>query len=431
MIKRTVKRTVSAALLALLLFSAFAAGNVTGYLARPVLAADSEPSEFAVFWEAWDLVLEYFVDQDRIDYRTMTYGAIQGMLDTLGDQNHTVFFSPETAEQMESGLEGSFEGIGAYVSLENDVFTIIAPILGSPAEEAGILAGDIVLAVDGQDITGMAEWEVISLIRGPAGTPVLLTVLHPEADEPVDVTVVRGRIDIDSVLWARIPGSNLVHLQITQFAGDTGQELRNALEEIFTPVDGTPHVSGIILDLRNNPGGYLQEALRVAYQFLPESQIILHEKDAKGQITTYRSQGRGMARDIPLVVLINPGSASAAEILAGALQENERAKLIGEATTGTGTVLRPFSLSDGSLLRLGVTNWLTPGYSLIKGHGIQPDVKVEQEATVEMISSVLLEGIDEGEMRIHEDRQFLAALRMLNLLVQPRNQAQTTPSGMP
>ena len=431
MIKRTVKRTVSAALLALLLFSAFAAGNVTGYLARPVLAADSEPSQFAVFWEAWDLVLEYFVDQDRIDYRTMTYGAIQGMLDTLGDQNHTVFFSPETAEQMESGLEGSFEGIGAYVSLENDVFTIIAPILGSPAEEAGILAGDIVLAVDGQDITGMAEWEVISLIRGPAGTPVLLTVLHPEADEPVDVTVVRGRIDIDSVLWARIPGSNLVHLQITQFAGDTGQELRNALEEIFTPVDGTPHVSGIILDLRNNPGGYLQEALRVAYQFLPESQIILHEKDAKGQITTYRSQGRGMARDIPLVVLINPGSASAAEILAGALQENERAKLIGEATTGTGTVLRPFSLSDGSLLRLGVTNWLTPGYSLIKGHGIQPDVKVEQEATVEMISSVLLEGIDEGEMRIHEDRQFLAALRMLNLLVQPRNQAQTTPSGMP
>lgn len=431
MIKRTVKRTVSAALLALLLFSAFAAGNVTGYLARPVLAADSEPSQFAVFWEAWDLVLEYFVDQDRIDYRTMTYGAIQGMLDTLGDQNHTVFFSPETAEQMESGLEGSFEGIGAYVSLENDVFTIIAPILGSPAEEAGILAGDIVLAVDGQDITGMAEWEVISLIRGPAGTPVLLTVLHPEADEPVDVTVVRGRIDIDSVLWARIPGSNLVHLQITQFAGDTGQELRNALEEIFTPVDGTPHVSGIILDLRNNPGGYLQEALRVAYQFLPESQIILHEKDAKGQITTYRSQGRGMARDIPLVVLINPGSASAAEILAGALQENERAKLIGEATTGTGTVLRPFSLSDGSLLRLGVTNWLTPGYSLIKGHGIQPDVKVEQEATVEMISSVLLEGIDEGEMRIHEDRQFLAALRMLNLLIQPRNQAQTTPSGMP
>ena len=353
------------------------------------------------------------------------------MLDTLGDQNHTVFFSPETAEQMESGLEGSFEGIGAYVSLENDVFTIIAPILGSPAEEAGILAGDIVLAVDGQDITGMAEWEVISLIRGPAGTPVLLTVLHPEADEPVDVTVVRGRIDIDSVLWARIPGSNLVHLQITQFAGDTGQELRNALEEIFTPVDGTPHVSGIILDLRNNPGGYLQEALRVAYQFLPESQIILHEKDAKGQITTYRSQGRGMARDIPLVVLINPGSASAAEILAGALQENERAKLIGEATTGTGTVLRPFSLSDGSLLRLGVTNWLTPGYTLIKGHGIQPDVKVEQEATVEMISSVLLEGIDEGEMRIHEDRQFLAALRMLNLLIQPRNQAQTTPSGMP
>ena len=431
MMNRLTKRILLAALVALLMFAAFAAGNVTGYLARPVLAEDAEPAEFAVFWEAWNLVLEYFVDQDQIEYRAMTYGAIQGMLDTLGDQNHTVFFSPETAEQMESGLEGSFEGIGAYVSSENNVFTIIAPIHGSPAEEAGVLAGDIVLAVDGQDIVGMAEWEVISLIRGPAGTTVMLTVLHPDAEEPVDVAIVRGRIDVDSVLWARIPGSSLVHLQVTQFAGDTGQELKAALGEILAGPDGVEPVSGIILDLRNNPGGYLQEALRVAYQFLPENQVILHEKDAKGQITTYRSQGRGLARDIPLVVLINPGSASAAEILAGALQENERAKLVGEATVGTGTVLRPFSLSDGSLLRLGVTNWLTPNYNLIKGQGIQPDIKIEQEASVEMISSILLGELGANEVRTHEDRQFQTALRMLNLLTKPQNQAQVSPPAVP
>ena len=431
MINRTTHRILLAALIALLMLGAFAAGNVTGFLARPALAEDGEPAEFAVFWEAWDLALEYFVDQDRIDFRAMTYGAIQGMLDTLGDENHTVFFSPETAEQMESGLEGSFEGIGAYVSLDGEVFTIITPIHGSPAEDAGILAGDVVLAVDGQEITGMAEWEVISLIRGPAGTTVVLTVLHPEAEEPVDIEVVRGRIDVESVLWARIPGTNLVHLQITQFAGDTGQELRAALGEILQTPNGVQPVGGIILDLRNNPGGYLQEALRTAYQFLPQDQIILHEKDAKEQITTYRSLGRGLARDIPMVALINPGSASAAEILAGALQENERAKLIGEATVGTGTVLRPFTLSDGSLLRLGVTNWLTPKYNLIKGRGIQPDVMVEQGPSVEMISSVLLGELDAQGVLAHEDIQFQTALRMLDLMAKPQNQAQIAPSTRP
>ncbi len=431
MIKRLTKRTLLTALVVALMLGAFGAGNVTGYLARPALAQDAEPAEFAVFWEAWDLVREYFVDQDLIDYRAMTYGAIQGMLDTLGDQNHTVFFSPETAEQMESGLEGSFEGIGAYVSSEDGIFTIVAPILGSPAEEAGILAGDVVLAVDGEEIADMAEWEVISLIRGPAGTPVVLRVHHAEAEEPVEITVVRGHIDVNSVLWARIPGTNLVHLQITQFAGDTGQELRAALQEIFATPNGVEPVGGIILDLRNNPGGYLQEALRVAYQFLPEGEIILHEKDAKGQITTYRSQGRGMARDIPLVVLINPGSASAAEILAGALQENERGELVGEATVGTGTVLRPFTLSDGSLLRLGVTNWLTPEYNLIKGQGIQPDITVEQEASVEMISSVSLGELDARSVRTFDDRQFQTALRMLKQQVSPQNQVQAAPTGAP
>lgn len=419
------KRTLLAALIALLMFVSFAAGNVTGYLAQPAFAQEGPAKEFAVFWESWDLVEEFFVDQDRIDYQAMTYGAIQGMLDTLGDENHTVFFPPDVAKQQESSLEGSFEGIGAYVSQEEDVFKIVAPIHGSPAEAAGILAGDIVLAVDGQDITGVPEWEVISLIRGPSGSIVTLTVLHPEEEEPVDIDIERGRIDIDSVLWARVPGTDLVHLHVTQFAGDTSSELEKALQDILAEDSGGTPVTGIILDLRNNPGGYLQEALRVGSQFLPEQDIILHEKDAKEQITTYRSEGEGLARDIPMVVLINPGSASAAEIIAGALQENGRAKLVGEATVGTGTVLRPFSLSDGSVLRLGVTNWLTPEYNLIKGEGIQPDVTIEQNASVEMISSFLLEELDPREVRTHEDRQFQTAMLMLNLLTKPPQEPQT------
>lgn len=414
--KRASNRTLLGLIIAALMIASFVAGNITGLLAQPVLAQDNDVRDMTIFWEAWDLVEEYFVDQDKIDPERMIYGAVQGMLDTLGDENHTVFFPPDVAKQQESSLEGSFEGIGAYVSLEEEGFTIVAPILGSPAEKAGLLAGDIVLAVDGEDITGVPEWEVISMIRGPEGSTVTLTVLHPDDEEVVDIDIERGRIDIESVLWARVPGTDLVHLHVTQFAGDTSIELELALQEILAEDEA---VKGIILDLRNNPGGYLQEALRVGSHFLPEDDIILHEKDAKEQITTYRSQNKGLAREIPMVVLINPGSASAAEIVAGALQENGRAKLIGEATVGTGTVLRPFSLSDGSVLRLGVTNWLTPEYNLIKGEGIQPDIPIEQNASIEMISAQLLEELEVKEVRLHEDRQFQTAMLMLNLLVQP------------
>jgi carboxyl-terminal processing protease len=422
-----VRRVATSTLMVVLLLGGFVAGNFTGYMARPALAQEAEqPSEFAIFWEAWSLVNNYFVDQDKIDFRQMTYGAIQGMLNSLGDENHTVFFSPEVAERQQSMLDGSFEGIGAYVSSEDGIFTIIAPIFGSPAEEAGLLAGDIVLAVDGIDVTGKEQFEVISMIRGPSGTPVTLTVLRPDSGAQLELTIVRGRINIDSVLWSRIPGSEFAYVQITQFAGDTSSELRTALQEIL---EEERPVAGIVLDLRNNPGGYLQEALRVASQFLPEGDVILHEKDARGEITTYRSQGAGLAREMRLVVLVNPGSASAAEILAGSLQENGRAKVIGEATVGTGTVLRPFTLSDGSVVRLGVTNWLTPGLHLIKGEGIQPDVVIKQDATVELVNSLNLKEFNEREARIHPDRQFQTALLLLQ--VHTRNSVTVRENGVP
>lgn len=394
---------------------AFIIGNLTGWSARPVLAAEAPP-EFAVFWEAWDIVLANFVDQDKIDFRRMTYGAIQGMLDTLGDTNHTVFFDPDTAQLQENALEGSFEGIGAHVSMQNDQFTIIAPIRGSPAEAAGVLAGDVILAVDGVSTAGVPEWEIISRVRGPAGTSVLLTVLHPDAEEPVDIPVVRGRIELESVVWTRIPGTELAYVQITQFAGDTNFELMHALQAIQAEAATGRAVRGILLDLRNNPGGYLHEAIRVGAQFLEKGQAILHERDAKGHVETHKSLGNGLARDLPLVVLINQGSASAAEILAGALQENGRAQLIGETTLGTGTVLHPFTLSDGSVIRLGVTNWLTPQFHLIKGQGIQPDLKVPQKASVALIDATALQVLSANQPLQSDDQQFRAALLLLRLL---------------
>lgn len=404
---------------------AFGAGNITGYLARPVLAAQ-EPAEFKVFWEAWNLVLGHFVDRDKVNFTNMTYGAIQGMLEALGDKNHTVFFPPEVAKQEASALEGSFEGIGAYVAKDKELFTITAPIHGSPAEAAGILAGDVVIAVNGEDITSLQEWEVVSKIRGPAGSKVTLTVLHPEAVDPIDIVIVRRRIEIDSVLWAKIPGTNLVYVQITQFAGDTSKELQKALQAIHDEEAKGQPFDGMILDLRNNPGGYLQEAIQIGNQFLKEGDIILNERDAQGNISTYKVKGDGLAREIPLVALVNQGSASAAEILAGALQDNNRAKLVGQVTLGTGTVLEPFTLSDGSLLRLGVTNWLTPKLSLIKNQGIKPDVQIEQKASIKMIDGTLLQTMTRDQLLAQDDRQFNSALLLLRLQTMPKSQTATT-----
>ena len=418
------RRLVISVIALFALLAAFGAGNITGYLARPVLAAQ-EPTEFKVFWETWDLVIGHFVDRDKINFTNMTYGAIQGMLDALGDKNHTVFFPPEVAKQEASSLEGSFEGIGAYVAKDKEFFTITAPIHGSPAEAAGILPGDVVLAVNGEDITSLQEWQVISKIRGPAGSKVTLKVLHPDAVDPIDISIVRRRIDIDSVLWARIPGTNLVYVQITQFAADTSKELQKALQAIHDQGTKGQPFDGMVLDLRNNPGGYLQEAIQIGNQFLKENEIILNERDAHGNISTYKVQGAGLARDIPMVALVNQGSASAAEILAGALQDNNRAKLVGQVTLGTGTVLEPFTLSDGSLLRLGVTNWLTPKLSLIKNQGIKPDVKIEQKASIKLVDGTQLQTMTRDQLLAQDDRQFNSALLLLRLQTMPKSQAAT------
>lgn len=403
------------ALILVAMLASYGAGIFTGAGVQTVRAAD-EPTEFGVFWEAWDAVVDAFVDRDKVDFTQMTYGAIRGMLETLGDENHTVFFTPEEAEQQESSMEGSFEGIGAYVGMEDGVFRIVTPMHGSPAEAAGIVAGDVVLAVDGEEITGKAEWEVISLIRGPAGTTVTLTIQHPDEEEPVDIEVTRGNIEVESVLWAPIPGTSLVYLQITQFADDTAQEVNAALEEIFAQ---RPAYKGMVLDLRNNPGGYVHVLRSVASEFLPEDSVIMYERDASGSLQTHETYGEGLARDIPMVVLVNPGTASAGEILAGALQQNGRAELVGESTTGTGTVLRPYTLSDGSVLRLGVTNWLTPDQTLLKDKGVTPDHEVTIDAEITMVDAYALEELDAAGVKKIADPQFNAALDLIKSKLAP------------
>ncbi len=408
--KRLIRRGVTVLFVLSLMLGSFMAGGIS--VAR--LDAAEQPAQFRVFWEAWDLVLANFVDQDKVDVTTMTYGAIEGMLSTLGDQGHTTFLSPQALEQHTSSLEGEFEGIGAYVSLEDGEITIVAPIDGSPAEAAGILAGDVVLAVDGENVEGRTLNQAIDLIRGPAGSDVVVTVRHLDADEPVDIVITRGRIELDSVGWTMIPGTNLAYVQITQFAENTGQELEDALREIESLRQKGESVDGVVLDLRNNPGGYVREAINVGSQLLPKGAIILQEKDAKGKVNSYRSRGTGYGRTLPIVVLINKGTASAGEIIAGALQENGRASLVGETTFGTGTVLNQFNLSDGSAILLGVTNWLTPKGNLIKGQGITPDIEEELPASVIQLNVRRLSALDVEELATTEDIQLLKAIEQLS-----------------
>ncbi len=409
--KKFARRVALSAVIFWLMALSFVGGNVSGFSIRSAMAAEERPSQFIIFWEAWDYVVAHFVDRERVDFAAMTYGAIEGMLASLGDEGHTTFLPPDALRLHQTSLEGSFEGIGAYVSLEDGNVLIVAPIDGSPAEQAGILAGDIILEVDGEPVEGKSLDQVIFLVRGPAESEVVLTVRRPEFQDPLTVSITRDRIEVPSVSWSPIPNSDLSYIKISQFTAGVDRELEAALREI-TEAGAN---QGIILDLRNNPGGFLQQAIQANSQFLPKGDLILIESDANQNQTVHRSRGLGYAREMPLVVLINEGTASASEITAGALKENERALLIGETTFGTGTVLNQFGLSDGSAILLGVTNWLTPNGNLIKGHGVIPDLEVVQPASSKHVNAEMLRNLTKDLFVSIEDDQFLIALEQLGV----------------
>ena len=405
------RRVALSAVILWLMALAFVGGNISGFSIRSAMAAEERPSQFIIFWEAWDYVVAHFVDRERVDFAAMTYGAIEGMLASLGDEGHTTFLSPDAVLLHQTSLEGSFEGIGAYVSMEEGEVLIVAPIDGSPAEQAGILAGDVILEVDGNSVEGKSLDQVIFLVRGPANSEVVLTVRRPEVREPLQVLITRARIEVPSVSWSPIPNTDISYIKISQFTASVDRELEVALREISEAQTN----QGIILDLRNNPGGFLQQAIQANSQFLPKGDLILIETDANQNQTVHRSRGLGYAREMPLVVLINEGTASAGEITAGALKENERALLIGETTFGTGTVLNQFGLSDGSAILLGVTNWLTPDGNLIKGQGVTPDLEVTQPPSSKHVSSELLRNLTADQFGMIEDDQFLKALQHLGV----------------
>jgi len=374
----------------------------------PVTAATAEPSgsepNYALIEEAWTLIDAHYVDREAIDGPTQTYGAINGMMLSLGDIGHSSFLSPQAVKSQDISISGEFEGIGAEVEMRNGYLTIVTPIDDSPAQKAGLKPGDQILAVDGDDMSGKGIDEVIGRVRGPGGTEVTLTIFDPDTGRTKDVKIVRAKIILHAVTWAFVPGTTIAHLRLSAFSGHMTEDLKVALDEI-----NAQGATGIILDMRNNPGGLLDEAVSGTSQFVGSGNALLTQ-DAQGNQTPYPVQPGGKATEIPMVALINRGTASAAEITSGAIQDAGRATIIGETTFGTGTVLNQFDLSDGSALLLATELWLTPKGRQIWHNGIEPDVAVLLPDDAEMLFPSAHRDMSEADFKKTTDNQLLAAL---------------------
>lgn len=387
----TTKTILGAFIGLILLAGAFSSGFIVGHLmpstgqlpvlsdfipGAPGVQPDQQaatPNEleslFVPFWEAWNVVHDQYVDQP-VDDQLLMQGAIRGMMDALGDQQ-TFYMEPRVYENETSSLQGQYEGIGAYVDTDGDYLTIVSPIQGSPAEKAGLLPGDRVIAIDGEDMTGVAPEQARLKVLGPEGTKVTLTVVREGEPEPLKFTITRAQIEINSA-EGKMLADNIGYVDINTFGERTTRELRAALDDLLRQ-----NPRGIIIDLRNNPGGYLNTSVEVASEFIDKG-VILYEQYGDGRRDTHRALGNGKATDVPLVVLINEGSASASEIVAGALQDYERATLVGAKSFGKGSVQNwvPLSNNQGAA-RVTIARWLTPHERLIDHIGLTPDVFVE------------------------------------------------------
>ena len=358
----------------------FASGYLVGQSGWPLLqlgvATASVPTEarevFDPFWEVWNLVDERYYEQP-VDPAALTQGAIEGMLATLDDP-HTRYLPPAMEEAARENMEGELQGIGVLVEdIEGEV-TVISPFEGSPAEAAGLEPGDVLLEADGVELTGLGLAAAANLIRGPAGTTVHLVVQRDGETFEVDVT--RDLIRIPSVRSEMVEG-NIAYVRLSRFGNQTASELNEALESLL-PQDPT----GLILDLRNNPGGGLTSAVDVADEFLGDG-VVLVESFGSGEERVFESTAEGSAEEIPMVVLINEGSASASEVLAGALRDRGRAILIGQQSFGKGTVQTWHGLSNGGGVRITVARWLTPDGDWVTGDGLVPDLVVPLPEQVE------------------------------------------------
>ena len=332
----------------------------------------SAPTTFGLIKEAWDTIHKQFVGKSELDDRALIYGAIEGLTQAVGDTGHTDFMTAQEREERNDSLSGSYVGIGVRIDPtdEGGLPQVVGVFDGSPAEAAGLQVDDVILQVDGRTTSGRTIDEVAEWVRGEAGTTVVLTLRHGADGPERTVSIVRADVPVEPVSWALVPGTTTALIRLEQFSSGAADDLVSALKEIRDA-----GAERLVLDLRGNPGGYVNEAVGVASQFL-SSGLVYIERNADDERTEHPVSPDGVATDLPLVVLVNGNTASSAEIVSGALQDAGRAKIVGETTYGTGTVLGEFVLSDGSALRVGTVEWLTPEGRRIWHEGIAPDVPV-------------------------------------------------------
>ena len=318
--------------------------------------------------EVWDIISADYVEQSRLDSANLSRSAIEGMLQALDDP-YTSYLDKETYTLGRSTLEGTFNGIGAYVTMKDKQLMIIAPIADSPADKAGIKAGDIILQIDGEPVAGLSLASAIIKIRGPRDTAVRLLVLHEGDSDPVEITIIRAAFDFPSLRFEM--KGEYAYINITDFTERTADELATVMKNLMDK-----KATGIILDLRGNPGGLLDQVVDVASFFLSEG-VVVEIRSNQGEITVINVKEDGLKNNLPMVVLVDKASASGSEVLAGALQDRDRATIAGTTTYGKGSVNVLYPLSDGSGLYMTIARWLTPDGRLIEGFGIEPDIKLE------------------------------------------------------
>ncbi len=377
--KKITKKIVITLVVIAFIFLFYMAGYISGKLGEgkielkvnPQLYQETDlPEMFSgtLLQQIWSVIKTDYVDQENIDEKELYYGALKGFVAGVGDP-YTVLLDPETAKEFDQQISGEFEGIGAEIAIKDGIVTVVAPLPDTPADKAGLLAGDKIYAVDGTEVIGMSLDKVVRMIRGPKGTEVTLLIVRGD-DEAKELIIARGVIELKSVKWSFRP-DGLAYIELNSFNGDTTDLFNQAAAEIVAKKP-----KGIILDLRNNPGGLLDTAIDIC-SFWLDSEVAVIERFGDGRETEYKTENKSPLKGFPTVVLINKGSASGSEILAGAFQDYGIATTVGEQSFGKGSVQVLKKLPDGSSIKVTIAKWLTPKGTSINDQGIAPDVAVE------------------------------------------------------
>ncbi len=328
-------------------------------------------ADFGAFWQAWQFINDSYLKNDKISNTAKVQGAINGLVNSLGDP-YTEFFAPQNSKQFQQDVQGNFGGIGAELGMKDGQLVVVAPLKGTPASQAGLLAGDQILSINSSSTEGIAVEKAVDLIRGPEGTPVTLTIMRAGWDQPKDFKIVRANIQIPTVDLSTV-GGNIARLELHGFNASADQLFYQAIEKVQKDKN-----QGLILDLRDDPGGYLEVAVDLAGWFLPKGTPVVSEQGRNNQILdSFKADGNEALVNFPVVVLINGGSASASEILAGALRDDRGIKLVGDTSFGKGTVQQLEDLNDGSSLKITIAHWVLPKGGILENGGLKPDMEVK------------------------------------------------------